>query len=106
MKKFIIILLAIILGVVANAQTSEVTFKKEGTTYSSNSTRGTSVEKKTGFTWKDSKGVEYPIYMSSTGSCYIKRISSKTGKEYKQYLGKEVSADICAQLGVKYTPRN
>lgn len=106
MKKFIIILLAIILGVVANAQTSEVTFKKEGTTYSSNSTRGTSVEKKTGFTWKDSKGVEYPIYMSSTGSCYVKRVSQKTGNEYKQYLGKEISADICRQLGVKYTPRN
>lgn len=106
MKKFIIILLAMALGVTANAQTPEVTFKKEGNTYSSAKTRSASVERETGFTWKDSKGVEYSIYMGSTGSCYIKKISSKTGKEYKQYLGKEISADICKQLGVEYTPRS
>lgn len=106
MKKFIIILLTALLGVVVNAQTTENTFKKEGNTYSSTSTKGTTVEKETGFIWEDSKGNQYPIYMSNTGSCYIKRISSKTGKEYKQYLGKEISADICNQLGIKYTPRN
>lgn len=106
MKKFIIILLAMTLGVVANAQTPEVTFKKEGTTYSSNSTRGASVEKETGFTWEDSKGNTYPIFMGKTGSCYIKRISKNTGKEYKQYLGAEISADICKQLGIPYTPKS
>lgn len=106
MKKFIIILLTALLGIVVNAQTTENTFKREGKTYSSVSNKTTNIEKETGFIWEDSKGNQYPIYMSNTGSCYIKRISSKTGKEYKQYLGKEISANICDQLGVKYTPRN
>lgn len=103
MKKFITFLLVLLLGIGANAQTQEVVFKKEGNTYSS-SKKTTSIEKETGFTWKDSKGNNYTIFMSSTGSCYIKKISSKTGNEYKQYLGKEISADICKQLGVTYNP--
>lgn len=53
---------------------------------------------KTGYTWKDSKGKTYDIYMSSKGSCYIIRTSSKTGKEYKSYLPKEVSAEIVKEL--------
>lgn len=35
------------------------------------------------------KGNKYPIYKTSK-SCFILRISAKTGKEYKQYLPKEV----------------
>ena len=31
-------------------------------------------------------GTKYPIYMSSTGKCFILRTSAKTGKQYKQYL--------------------
>lgn len=67
--------------------------------------KGDSKEEKTGFTYKDSKGVEYDIYIGKTGSCYIKKISKKTGNEYKQYLGAEISADICKQLGREYTPK-
>lgn len=43
-------------------------------------------EVKTEYIYEDSKGVEYPIYMSATGKVYIKRVSEKTGKGYKQYL--------------------
>lgn len=57
---------------------------------------------KTKFTWKDNKGKEYPIYISKSGSCYVIRTSSKTGKEYKSYLGTEISQQICKELGVKY----
>lgn len=35
----------------------------------------------TGFTWKDSKGDEYPVYMAHTGSCFVIR-TSKSGKNY------------------------
>lgn len=104
MKKIITIILTLMLGIGVNAQTQDTTFKKEGKTYSSGASK--SVEKDTGFIWEDSKGNTYNIYMGKTGSCYIKRISSKTGKEYKQYLGTAVSQDICNQLGVKYTPKN
>ena len=97
-------MLTLLLGIGVNAQTPDSTFRKEGNIYSSSKVSTTKSDNTTGFTWKDSKGNEYPIYMSSTGSCYIKKISAKTGKEYKQYLGKEISADICKQLGVTYNP--
>lgn len=31
-------------------------------------------------------GKRYPIFLSNTGKAFIKRISKKTGKEYRQYL--------------------
>lgn len=42
------------------------------------------------------KGVEHPIYLSSTGKAFIKKVSKKTGKEYKQYLpeiGKQINPE-------------
>ena len=57
---------------------------------------------KTKYTWKDSKGVVYSVYMSANGSCFVIKISKKTGKEYRNYLGPEVSAQICKELGIEY----
>lgn len=75
---------------------------REGNTFTTVSTK-TSNETKTQFTWKN-KGVEYPIYVGKSGACYIKKVS-KTGKEYKQYLGAEISSQICRELGIKYIPK-
>lgn len=50
--------------------------------------------KKTGYTWKDSKGNVYDIYISDRGSCYIIKVSRKTGEEYKHYLPKDVQKEI------------
>lgn len=81
-------------------------YKVSGNTYESLRTpRAKQEPVSTGFLWKDSKGKEYPILMSSTGSCFVIKVSSKTGKEYRQYLGEEISRDICARLGKTYTPR-
>ena len=52
---------------------------------------------KTDFTWKDSKGDEYPVYMAYTGSCFIIR-TSKSGDDYRAYLGEEVSGQISKEL--------
>ena len=52
---------------------------------------------KTGFTWKDSKGDEYPVYIAHTGSCFVIK-TSKSGEDYRAYLGKEVSEQICKEL--------
>ena len=52
---------------------------------------------KTGFTWKDSKGDEYPVYIAHTGSCFVIR-TSKSGKDYRSYLGKDVSEQINKEL--------
>ena len=53
-------------------------------------------ETKTQYTYTDSKGVVYPVWLSSTGKAFIKKVSKKTGKEYKQYLpeiGKQINPE-------------
>lgn len=49
---------------------------------------------RTDFTWKSTDGKVYPIYLSPKGRAYIIKVSKKTGKEYKQYLPKEISGEI------------
>lgn len=100
---FLFFLLFMLFGLwmTADAQT----YKQEGNTFSSVKTTKIVTSDKTPYTWKDSKGKEYPIYISSTGSCYVIKTSSKTGKEYRQYLGPEISEEICKQLGRKYTAK-
>lgn len=51
----------------------------------------------TGFTWKDSKGDEYPVYIAHTGSCFVIK-TSKSGEEYRAYLGKEATEQINKEL--------
>lgn len=99
MRKLFLIAMLIIASVSASYAQN---YTKDGKTYKSEKTIKQSSEKETGFTWEDSKGIQYPIYMGPSGSCYIKKISKKSGNEYKQYLGAEISADICKQLGVEY----
>ena len=43
-------------------------------------------ETKTTYSYEDTKGVKYDIYLSASGKAFIKKISQKTGKEYRQYL--------------------
>jgi hypothetical protein len=55
-----------------------------------------SKETKTEFTYTDTKGNVYPVYLSSTGKAFIKKISKKTGKEYKFYIpevGKQINPE-------------
>lgn len=105
MKK-IFISLALMCAMVVYANAQNYTKSSDGKTYSAVKKTTESSERETGFTWKDSKGNTYPIYMGKTGSCYIKKISKKSGNEYKQYLGKEISRDICKQLNVEYTGKS
>jgi len=60
---------------------------------------------KTGFIWKDSKGDEYPVYIAHTGSCFIIR-TSKSGDDYRAYLGEEVSEQIRKELSKNDTRRD
>ena len=102
MKKFrqyIILVLLLLVGVPTYAQD----YTRSGNTFISAKAERVKAEPvKTKFTWKDSKGKEYPVYISAKGSCYILKTSSKTGKEYKNYLGPEISKQICKELDVKY----
>lgn len=100
MKKILFILLTL-MTICINVNAQE--FKCEGTTYSSTGRQNSnSAPVATGFTWTDSKGNKYPIYISNSGSCYVIKTSSKSGKEYKQYLKPEISQDICKKLGKEY----
>ena len=56
----------------------------------------------TKYTWQDSKGNTYPIYLSKNGKAFVKMISKKTGKEYHKYLDKEISIKLCKKYNVEY----
>ena len=110
MKKIILIALIISACISSNvfAQNTTISFTGEeysrnGNTFSSaSSSRTKSQDEKTIYTWKDSKGNEYPIYISSSGSCYVFKVSNKTGKEYKSYMKPDISRQICSELGREY----
>ena len=87
------------MGLAANAQT----YTRSGNTFiSSKGERVKAEPVKTKFTWKDSKGNEYPVYISSKGSCFVIKGKDKNGKYKKTYLGPEISQQICKELGIEY----
>ena len=92
MKKLIIcISMMLAFGLVSNAQS--VTKQGNNFTQVSNK-KSAGKETKTQYTYTDSKGVVYPVWLSSTGKAFIKKVSKKTGKEYKQYvpeIGKQIN---------------
>lgn len=100
-KLFILFVMMFAFTNVINAQS----FERQGNTFVSKSSKGSRAKAeptKTKFTWRDSKGTEYPVYMSSTGSCFVIKTSAKTGKEYRNYLGPEISEQMCKELNVEY----
>lgn len=102
MKKLFI--LFVMIFAFTNVITAQ-SFERQGNTFVSKSSKGSRAKSeptKTKFTWKDSKGNEYPVYISSTGSCFIIKTSAKTGKEYRNYLGLEVSEQMCKELNIEY----
>lgn len=105
MKKLFILAAMLLALSVNNSSTYAQNVKREDTTFVVSSSRSKSEPTKTKFTWKVGD-VEYPIYISSTGSCYIIKISKKSGKEYKQYLPKEVCIEICKESGIEYRPKS
>lgn len=95
MKHFIIII-ALLLGSFTGY--AEVT--REGDTFKVEKTATTSSNTQTKYTWQDKEGNKYPIFITKKGACYVKRVSKKTGKEYKYYLPKEVQTQIKQELGI------
>ena len=76
-------------------------YTKNGKEFSSvrkERTSSVSEGKKTDYTWKTSNGKVYDIYISERGACYILVVSSKTGKQYKRYLPKDVANEIKKEI--------
>ena len=99
MKKIFITLAIALMAWNTNAQT----VVRDGKNFTQVATQ--SQGQKTGFTFTDKDGKVYDIYVGKTGSCYILKTSKKTGKEWKKYLGEEISAQICKELGITYQPK-
>ena len=97
MKKLIFCLFIALLSYTSYAQVA-----REGNTFKSITTQTTKSEgQQTKYTWEDKKGNKYPIYITKNGAVYINRKSAKTGKNYKQYLSKEVKEQIQKELNFK-----
>lgn len=73
--------------------TQKVEYSKENKTFKTVK-KSSNNDQKTSYLWEDSKGNVYPIWLhtytkgENVGkvTCYIIRVSQKTGKEYKYYL--------------------
>jgi hypothetical protein len=104
MKK-LLISVAIVLGIMVTGY-AQTKYEQNGNVFKAPQTEKT-IKKgdppmKTPFFWENSQG-KWPIYLSNggKGSAFIIRTSKKTGKEYKAYLGKEVTQDIKKQLKIE-----
>jgi hypothetical protein len=87
-------------------EASAQSFVKNGSTFEQVSTRSTgSKATKTQFNYKDSKGKDYPIFITQNGRCFVNKVSAKTGREYKYYLNEDISKAVCKELGITYTPK-
>lgn len=76
---------------------------RDGDNFKVEKTTSVNQDTKTKYTWEDKEGNKYPIYITKKGACYVLRTSKKTGKEYKQYLPKEIRLQIAKELGVLTT---
>ena len=74
--------------------------KREGNTFKVEQTSKAS-DTKTKYTWEDKEGNKYPIFVTKKGACYVIRVSKKTGKEYKQYLPKDIQETIKKELNIQ-----
>lgn len=98
MKHLFIMLVMMLAFSTANAQS----YTRRGDNFTQVSTKTSGNATKTKFTWTDSKGKSYPIFVTSTGRCYVNKVSSKTGKEYKYYLKEDIAREVCKELGIIY----
>ena len=83
MKKLIILFAIVMSSTVCFAQ-SKVEVKKEGTTFVATKTASSYIP--TEYSYRDTDGKTYQIYVHTTKKgetkCYIKKVSKKTGNEY------------------------
>lgn len=91
MKKFLLILTVLI---AVNSISAEIV--RFGNTFETVQ----SSDVVTPYSWKDKDGKTYPIYITKKGASYVKRLSKKTGQEYKHYLPKEIQEQIRKELGM------
>lgn len=94
-SKVIVMLIVIFLygGVTINTFGQNVV--RDGNAFIAKSATKESVETKTNYVYKDSKGVVYPIYLSPKGKAYYKKIDKdgKVKKVYTPEIGRQINPD-------------
>nr|DAI45588.1 MAG TPA: hypothetical protein [Bacteriophage sp.] len=95
MKYIITLLVALLMSVASYADVV-----RNGDTFKVEKTTSVTQDTQTKYTWEDKDGNKYPIFITKRGACYVKRVSKKTGKEYKQYLPKDIQAQIKQEMGI------
>ena len=95
MKKIIVILASLVLAFSVSAQD----YTQKGNTFIEIEKGKPLTTIKTDYIWQDKTGEKHVIYITRNNACYILRTSKKTGKEYKQYLSKELSRKIAKEMG-------
>ena len=108
MKKTLLTLSVLLACFVAGAQNNntENTYKREGKTFvqSAQDSQILKGDTTTAYTWRDSKGQEYPIILhrytkgekAGKVTAYVIRVSKKSGKEYRYFLpdGEKIATEI------------
>lgn len=115
MKHFIMWVMCITLACLMGCQAAKAqdnTPKREGKTFIATSTRGASSSSDilTEYTWKDTKGNEYPLWLhkyakgekAGSYTVYVVRKSAKTGNDYKYCLkdGEAIAKEIMKEMGI------
>ena len=95
MKKIIVILASLVLAFSVSAQD----YTQNGKTFIEIEKGKPLTTIKTDYIWQDKTGEKHVIYITRNNACYILKTSKKTGKEYKQYLSKELSRKIALEIG-------
>ena len=115
MKKIILLIAFVVVAISVNAQSGVQTNNTSsfssmgGVEYNSptktyvakKTTKNKVAPVKTEYKYKDRKGVEYDIYISSRGRCFY-YVTNKDGEQDKRYLPKELSMEIAKKVGVEY----
>lgn len=100
----VVVILSLLLFLYTCSTGDAQTVTRNGDTFSSQTSTkneaGQSIETK--YSYQDTDGKTYTIWLSKNGHAYILKTSKKTGNEYKKYLGEEISRTICTELGVEY----
>lgn len=96
------------LALLASVCSASAEVIREGNTFAASASSKPSSDTPTNYKWRDKKGDEHTIFLhrytrgSKIGQygCYVLKVSSKTGKEYKYFLPDNVVSEIITELGL------
>ena len=100
MKRILFVMAALFAAITMSANQADSTIIRDGNTFIKTVTVHSPKSQATPYTY-EIKDVQYPIYITQNGRCYIVR-TSKNGNEYKQYIPENIAKLICYEMGIEY----